>query len=201
MLKIQPKGIGDKMSKKENKKAKGQEAEIKEEETTEKAEATEPVAEEKETKQEEAAESNLEKELKAKTDAYLRLAAEYENYRRRTTADKANIYADATAKAIKEILPIGDSLDMAIKSVENAPDEYKKGLELICNQFKASLEKLGVETFGEAGDEFNPELHNAVMKVEDESLGENTIAQVFQKGYKCGDKIIRHAMVQVANCD
>ena len=136
-----------------------------------------------------------------KNDAYLRLAAEYENYRRRTTEEKTNIYADATAKAIKEILPIGDSIEMALKSVDNAPEEYKKGLELICNQLKTSLEKLNVETFGEVGEEFNPELHNAVMKIEDDSLGENTIAQVFQTGYKTGDKIIRHAMVQVANCD
>lgn len=189
-----------KLSKKEEKKNKTkatkEEAEVKEEETTE-----EEVVEEKKEVKEETAESKLEKELKAKTDAYLRLAAEYENYRRRTTADKANIYADATARAIKEILPIGDSLDMALKSIENAPDEYKKGVELICNQFKTSLEKLNVETFGEIGDEFNPELHNAVMKLEDESLGKNTVAQVFQKGYKTGDKIIRHAMVQVANCD
>jgi molecular chaperone GrpE len=173
-----------------------------EEEKTEKTEKTtaEDVTEE-ETKEEETAESKLEAELKAKTDSYLRLAAEYENYRRRTTDEKANIYADATAKAIKELLPIGDSLDMALKSAEQAPDEYKKGLELICNQFNASLEKLNVETFGEVGDEFNPELHNAVMKIEDDSLGENTVAQVFQKGYKTGDRIIRHAMVQVANCD
>ena len=169
--------------------------------TEEVVEATEETTEEATEVVEETAESKLEKELKAKNEAYLRLAAEYENYRRRTTADKANIYSDATAKAIKELLPIGDSLDMALTSVENAPDEYKKGLELICNQFKASLEKLNVETFGEVGDEFNPELHNAVMKLEDDSLGENIIAQVFQKGYKCGDKIIRHAMVQVANCD
>ena len=125
----------------------------------------------------------LEEELKAKSDAYLRLAAEYENYRRRTTEEKTNIYADATAKAIKEILPIGDSIEMALKSVDNAPEEYKKGLELICNQLKTSLEKLNVETFGEVGEEFNPELHNAVMKIEDDSLGENTIAQVFQTGY------------------
>ncbi len=189
-----------KLSKKEEKKNKTkatkEEAKVKEEETTE-----EEVVEKKEEVKEETAESKLEKELKAKTDAYLRLAAEYENYRRRTTADKANIYSDATARAIKEILPIGDSLDMALKSIENAPDEYKKGVELICNQFKTSLEKLNVETFGEVGDEFNPELHNAVMKLEDESLGKNIVAQVFQKGYKTGDKIIRHAMVQVANCD
>ena len=180
------------MSKKSKEKEKATEEVVEKEETTE--ETTE-VAEE------ETSENRLEKELKAKNDAYLRLAAEYENYRRRTTADKANIYADATAKAISELLPVGDSLDMALKSLENAPDEYKKGIELISNQFKSTLEKLNVETFGEVGDEFNPELHNAVMQVEDESLGENTIAQVFQKGYKTGDKIIRHAMVQVANCN
>lgn len=180
------------MSKKSKEKEKATEEVVEKEETTK--EATDET-------EEETAESKLEKELKAKNDAYLRLAAEYENYRRRTTADKANIYADATAKAISELLPVGDSLDMALKSLEKAPDEYKKGIELISNQFKSTLEKLGVETFGEAGDEFNPEFHNAVMKVEDESLGENTISQVFQKGYKTGDKIIRHAMVQVANCD
>lgn len=184
------------MSKKSKEKETTAQEVAENEEVTE--QATEEVAEEV---AEETAESKLEKELKAKNDAYLRLAAEYENYRRRTTADKANIYADATARAITELLPVGDSLDMALKSLENAPDEYKKGIELINNQFKSTLEKLGVETFGETGDEFNPELHNAVMKVEDDSLGENTIAQVFQKGYKTGDKIIRHAMVQVANCD
>lgn len=177
---------------------KSKEKETTAEEVVEKEETTEEATE---VAEEETAESKLEKELKAKNDAYLRLAAEYENYRRRTTADKANIYADATAKAISELLPVGDSLDMALKSLENAPDEYKKGIELISNQFKSTLEKLNVETFGEVGDEFNPELHNAVMQVEDESLGENTIAQVFQKGYKTGDKIIRHAMVQVANCN
>lgn len=187
------------MSKKEEKKNKAKSTE--KEAEVEKDETKEESVEEKEVVNEETAESKLEKELRAKSDAYLRLAAEYENYRRRTTADKANIYADATARAIKEILPIGDSLDMALKSIENAPDEYKKGVELICNQFNTSLEKLNVETFGEIGDEFDPELHNAVMKLEDESLGKNTIAQVFQKGYKTSDKIIRHAMVQVANCD
>lgn len=188
-----------KTSEKEKKKQSEPTEEVK---TDEKAdEKAENEAECKENSKEESAQSKLEEELKAKSDAYLRLAAEYENYRRRTTEEKTNIYADATAKAIKEILPIGDSIEMALKSVDNAPEEYKKGLELICNQLKASLEKLNVETFGEVGEEFNPELHNAVMKIEDDSLGENTIAQVFQTGYKTGDKIIRHAMVQVANCD
>ena len=146
-------------------------------------------------------EEKLKEELKAKNDSYLRLLAEYDNYRKRSTADKANIYADATARAIKEILPIGDSLDMALNSLENVPEEYKKGIELIGNQFRQSLEKLNVETFGEKGEPFNPNLHNAVMKIEDDTLDENVIAQVFQKGYKTGDRIIRHAMVQVANCD
>lgn len=188
-----------KTSEKEKKKQSEPTEEVKTDEKTD--EKTENEAECKENSKEESAQSKLEEELKAKSDAYLRLAAEYENYRRRTTEEKTNIYADATAKAIKEILPIGDSIEMALKSVDNAPEEYKKGLELICNQLKASLEKLNVETFGEVGEEFNPELHNAVMKIEDDSLGENTIAQVFQTGYKTGDKIIRHAMVQVANCD
>lgn len=188
-----------KTSEKEKKKQSEPTEEVKTDEKTD--EKTENEAECKESSKEESAQSKLEEELKAKSDAYLRLAAEYENYRRRTTEEKTNIYADATAKAIKEILPIGDSIEMALKSVDNAPEEYKKGLELICNQLKTSLEKLNVETFGEVGEEFNPELHNAVMKIEDDSLGENTIAQVFQTGYKTGDKIIRHAMVQVANCD
>ena len=191
------------MKKEENKKTSEKEKKKQSEPTEEVRtdEKAENEAECKESSKEESAQSKLEEELKAKNDAYLRLAAEYENYRRRTTEEKTNIYADATAKAIKEILPIGDSIEMALKSVDNAPEEYKKGLELICNQLKTSLEKLNVETFGEVGEEFNPELHNAVMKIEDDSLGENTIAQVFQTGYKTGDKIIRHAMVQVANCD
>ena len=191
------------MKKEENKKTSEKEKKKQSEPTEEVKtdEKAENEAECKESSKEESAQSKLEEELKAKNDAYLRLAAEYENYRRRTTEEKTNIYADATAKAIKEILPIGDSIEMALKSVDNAPEEYKKGLELICNQLKTSLEKLNVETFGEVGEEFNPELHNAVMKIEDDSLGENTIAQVFQTGYKTGDKIIRHAMVQVANCD
>ena len=155
-----------------------------------------------ETKEETVNETEkLKEELKAKNDAYLRLFAEYDNYRKRSTADKTNIYSDATARAIKEILPIGDSLDMAFQSLENAPEEYKKGIELIGNQFQKSLKKLNVETFGEKEDPFDPNLHNAVMKIEDDTLGKNVIAQVFQKGYKIGDKIIRHAMVQVANCD
>ena len=140
-------------------------------------------------------------ELQKQKDSYMRLAAEYDNYRKRTTAEKLNIYADATAKAVSEILVVADSLEAALKSSKDAPEDFRKGLELVNSQFTAALQKLGVEAFGEAGEAFDPQLHNAVSKVENEELGENAIAMVFQKGYKTGDKIIRHAMVQVANCD
>ena len=159
---------------------------------------------EKKDKKADKAEKALEdtkKELEAQKNNYLRLAAEYDNYRKRTTNEKASIYSDATAKAVSEILTVADSLEMALKAAENAPEEFKKGIELVAAQMQSALAKLNVEKFGEVGEEFNPELHNAVSKVEDDSLGENVIAQVFQSGYKTGDKIIRHAMVQVANCD
>lgn len=159
---------------------------------------------EKKDKKADKAEKALEdikKELEAQKNNYLRLAAEYDNYRKRTTNEKASIYSDATAKAVSEILTVADSLEMALKAAENAPEEFKKGIELVAAQMQSALAKLNVEKFGEVGEEFNPELHNAVSKLEDESLGENVIAQVFQSGYKTGDKIIRHAMVQVANCD
>lgn len=159
---------------------------------------------EKKEKKADKAEKALEdtkKELEAQKNNYLRLAAEYDNYRKRTTNEKASIYSDATAKAVSEILTVADSLEMALKAAENAPEEFKKGIELVAAQMQSALAKLNVEKFGEVGEEFNPELHNAVSKLEDESLGENVIAQVFQSGYKTGDKIIRHAMVQVANCD
>ena len=159
---------------------------------------------EKKDKKADKAEKALEdmkKELDAQKNNYLRLAAEYDNYRKRTTNEKAGIYSDATAKAVSEILTVADSLEMALKAAENAPEEFKKGIELVAAQMQSALAKLNVEKFGEVGEEFNPELHNAVSKLEDESLGENVIAQVFQSGYKTGDKIIRHAMVQVANCD
>ncbi|MDP4119579.1 MAG: nucleotide exchange factor GrpE [Bacillota bacterium] len=137
--------------------------------------------------------------LAAQKDSYLRLAAEYENYRKRTASEKLTIYADATAKAIEEILPLIDSLHLAMDAAKDAPEEYKKGLSLMENQLNASFEKLKIESFGEAGEEFNPALHHAVSKIEDDSFGENTVSVVFQKGYKIGDKIIRYCMVQVAN--
>lgn len=180
-----------------------------EEETAEKT-AKESKKEEKESSKKEKKEKKdkkaneikeLQEKLDAQKDSYMRLAAEYDNYRKRTANEKLSIYNDATAKAVEELLPVADSMQMALQSLKDAPDEVKKGIELVSQQLEKSFEKLKIKSFGEVGDDFNPELHNAVSKIESEELSENQIAQVFQKGYKIGDKVIRHAMVQVANCD
>ena len=143
----------------------------------------------------------LEEELAASKDMYLRLRAEYDNFRKRTANEKLSLYDDATAKAVAELLPVADSVTMALANLKDSSPEILKGIELISNQLAKSFEKLNVEAFGAVGDAFNPELHNAISKIDDENLGENTLAQIFQIGYKKGDKIIRHAMVQVANCN
>ena len=174
-------------------------------ETTAEAENTaesEKVEEtkDKKSKKDDEKVKKLEEELAAQKDKYMRLAAEYDNYRKRTANEKLSIYDDATAKAVTELLPVADSVRMALDNLANADPEIVKGIELISNQLDKSFEKLKIESFGKIGDEFDPNLHNAISKVESEELGENTIAQVFQTGYKIGDKIIRHAMVQVANC-
>ena len=181
------------MSKKEKK-----ENEAVEEVVAETAEATET-----EEVKELTAEEKLQEELKASNEKYLRLYAEYDNYRKRTANEKVAIYADATAKAVEEILPLADSLTMALSQFEgkDVPPEFSKGIELIANQLKSSFDKLSVTPFGAVGDDFDPNIHNAISKIEDEALGENKIAQVYQTGYKLNDKIIRHAMVVVANCD
>lgn len=141
----------------------------------------------------------MQEALDKEKDARMRLAAEYDNYRKRTANEKLGIYDDATAKAVEALLPVADSLTMAQQTMENAPEEYKKGFELIAQQLKASFEKLKVEAYCEVGDQFDPNLHNAVSKIDSEDFEENRISAVFQKGYKMGDKIIRFAMVQVAN--
>ncbi len=181
------------MSKKEKKENLNEE--IKEETVAE--------TETEEVKEELTAEEKLTEELNAQKDKYMRLYAEYDNYRKRTQSEKVAIYSDATAKAVEEILPIADSVTMALSQFadKDVPPEFSKGIELIANQLKASFDKMGVTAFGAVGDEFDPNIHNAISKIEDESLGENTLAQVYQIGYKLNDKIIRHAMVVVANCD
>ena len=145
--------------------------------------------------------AELEEELNSQKDKYLRLCAEYDNYRKRTANEKLSIYDDATAKAVTELLPVADSIQMAITNLKDCDPEILKGIELISNQLAKSLEKLKVEPVGAQREEFNPEIHNAILKIDDENFVKNCISQVFQTGYKIGDKIIRHAMVQVANCD
>ena len=134
----------------------------------------------------------------AERDSHLRLAAEYDNFRKRTIKEKEASYGNGKADAVAKLLPVYDNLERAL----NQPTEdaaYKKGVELTMNELVKIFTGLGVEIFGNPGDEFDPNLHNAVMHIDDENLGENVISQVFQKGFKIGDKVVRFAMVQVAN--
>ena len=121
----------------------------------------------------------LEDEVTAQKDKYMRLAAEYDNYRKRTANEKLSLYDDATAKAVTELLPVADSVRMALENLANADPEIIKGIELISNQLNKSFEKLKIEAYGKIGDTFDPNLHNAISKIENEELGENTLAQVF----------------------
>ena len=172
--------------------AKDKKKEMKAEETVE--EVTETV---------EAAEQTpevnpWEEKYNAEHDSYLRLAADYDNFRKRTIKEKEASYGNGKADAIEKLLPVYDNLERAL----NQPTEdaaYKKGVEMTFTQLVNIFTALGVEIFGEPGDAFDPNLHNAIMHTEDETLGENVISQVFQKGFKLGDKIVRFAMVQVAN--
>lgn len=152
-------------------------------------------------KEEAPQESELEqarKALAAEHDKYLRLAAEYDNFRKRSIKEKDARYADAKADTVAKFLPVYDNLERALAN-ETSDEAYKKGVELIMTELKKIMTGLGVEEFGEKGDAFDPNAHNAVMHIENEELGENVIAQVFQKGFRMGDKVIRHAVVQVAN--
>ena len=152
-----------------------------------------------EPRQDEPKEPDYKAELNGANDRYLRLLAEYDNYRKRTANEKLGIYDDATSKAVTEILPVADSVRMALENLKDSDPEIIKGVELIKSQLDRSFEKLKIESYGEVGDEFDPNLHNAISMVDSEELKSNQIAAVFQTGYKIGDKIIRHAMVQVVN--
>ena len=148
---------------------------------------------------EETVEANpFEEKYNAEHDALLRLAAEYDNFRKRTIKEKEASYGNGKADAVAKMLPVYDNLERAL----NQPTEdaaYKKGVEMTMAELVKIFTALGVEIFGEKGEQFDPNLHNAVMHIDDESLEENTIAMVFQKGFKIGDKVVRFAMVQVAN--
>ena len=139
-----------------------------------------------------------EEKYNAERDAHLRVAAEYDNFRKRTVKEKEASYGNGKADAVAKMLPVYDNLERAL----NQPTEdaaYKKGVEMTMTELLKIFTGLGVEVFGNVGDEFDPNLHNAVMHIDSEELGENVIAQVFQKGFKIGEKIVRFAMVQVAN--
>ncbi len=139
-----------------------------------------------------------EEKYNAEHDAYLRLYADYDNYRKRTAKEKDAAYGHGKADAVAKLLPVYDNLERALNQ-ETADAAYKKGVEMTMTELVKIFTALGVEIFGAVGDGFDPEMHNAVMHIEDESLGENVIAAVFQKGFRLGDKVVRFAMVQVAN--
>ena len=141
--------------------------------------------------------AELEAEIKEKDDKYLRMAAEYDNFRRRSREEREATYTAAGADTVSELLPIIDNLERAAAFDDG--DKVKEGLKMIASTVSATLTKLGVEAFGNAGDQFDPNLHNAVMHEEDDTKGENEITDVFQKGYKKGNKIIRFAMVKTVN--
>ena len=141
----------------------------------------------------------LEKELAASKEAHIRTLAEYDNYRKRTVKEKEATYGDAKASTITELLPVLDNFDRALGVDSSDFESYKKGVEMIYQNFTEILKKLGAEAFGEKGEQFDPNFHNGVMHVEDDSFGENEIAEVFSKGYKLGDRVLRPAMVKVAN--
>lgn len=178
------------MSKKDAKKE-----ETKEKKTAEKAQ-DEEKAEEKKT---EKKEPTVEDELKDTKEQLLRTAAEYANFRARSAKEKEQTYSNAKGNVIAELLPVIDNLERALSQKNSDYESLKKGVQMTMDGLKASLEKLGVEAYGESGEAFDPNYHNAVMHIEDESLGENVITDVFQKGYKINDRIIRPAMVKTAN--
>lgn len=140
----------------------------------------------------------LRKQMDEKEEQYLRLAAEYDNFRKRSQKEKEGIYQGAKSDAVAAFLPVYDNLERALKQ-ETADEAYKKGVEMTMTGLKDILSKLGVEEIPALGATFDPSLHNAVMHVEDENAGENTVVEVFQSGFRLGEKVIRFAMVKVAN--
>ena len=159
----------------------------------------EETVEEVEEKTEPTAEEKLTAELNETKDKLLRVMAEYDNFRKRSQKEKEMAYGDTKASTIAEFLPVYDNFERAMGAEATDLDSFKKGIEMIFNQYGETFKKLGVESFGEKGDEFDPNIHNAVMHGEDENLPENSISDVFSTGYKMGDRVIRPAIVKVVN--
>lgn len=137
--------------------------------------------------------------LKEANDKFLRTLAEYDNFRKRSQREKEAAFGDSKASVLAEFLPVMDNFERAVSNKDASPEDYQKGVDMIFGQFNDIFAKLGVEAFGEKGDEFDPNIHNAVMHIEDENEKENTVVDVFSKGYRLGDRILRPAMVKVAN--
>lgn len=176
-------------------------AETKEEKVEEEAKAEETKKEKKpkkDSKNEAEIKETAEKLIKEEKEKYLRLAAEYDNFRKRSQKERESLYNDIKADTLLKFLPVYDNLERALKQA-TADEAYRKGVEMIMTQFCTTMEKLGVTEIEAAGQKFDPTIHNAVMHVEDESFGENEVVEVFQKGFKLNDKVIRFAMVKVAN--
>lgn len=143
--------------------------------------------------------AEAEEALAKQKDLLLRTAAEYDNFRKRTAREKEALYAEATADAVQEFLGVADNLERALAQENCSVEDLRKGVEMTQKQMLTAFEKLGVTEMGAEGDPFDPALHSAVAHIDDPNLGENVVSKVFQKGYRIGDKVIRHAMVQAAN--
>ena len=154
-------------------------------------------AAETETDQRDAEIEKLKKELDEQKELYLRLAAEYDNYRKRTIRERDDIRSDARAGTVEAMLGVADNFERAMKQDSGSHEDFRKGIEMVFNQWREILGKLRVEEFGAVGDEFDPSIHHAVIQSDDEEAEENSITDVLQKGYRMGDKIIRPAMVAV----
>ena len=154
-------------------------------------------------KQDQVLDEGIEVEVQAQlneaNEKFLRTLAEYDNYRKRSIKEKEQAYGDSKAAVLTELLPVLDNFERAASNKEASLEDYQKGIDMIYNQFNDILKKTGVEAFGEKGDEFDPNIHSAVMHIDDENEKENVIVDVFSKGYKLGDRVLRAAVVKVAN--
>ena len=170
--------------------------EVKEENTTE--ETVETVEENKEPPMEEKLEE-AQKQAKDNLDKYIRQLAEFENFRKRSNSEKTAMYSNGVRDTVEKLLPVIDNFERAVEAADDKEDPMYKGVEMILKQFMEILENLGVKEIPSKGEPFDPNVHSAVMHVDDESCDENVIVEVFQKGYTLGDKVIRPSMVKVAN--
>ncbi len=171
---------------------------IKDEAQEEPKETKKEKKQKKESKKEAELKETAEKLIQAEKEKYLRLCAEYDNFRKRSQKEREGLYADIKADTLLKFLPVYDNLERAL-ATPTADEAYRKGVEMTMVQFNQTLEKLGITEIEALGKPFDPNVHNAVMHIEDESFGENEVVEVFQKGFKLNDKVIRFAMVKVAN--